>query len=185
MIEDSSKLPRELVWDGAHVSDLGLTAIADGQEAIVPADAVTHAHSCDWCVGRLGRTALLASAVGEGVRDARPALGSSSALAQGSRAGAAPSPWRALLVGCTVAVLAAIPSLPHLAERLGTFIAFGRVLSAHGLPVLVRGIAMASRGDVSRGLQLATVVASVLLVLMGLAIARSRSRVSSERSVSS
>ena len=28
-------LPRELVWDGAHVSELGLTAIADGQEAIV------------------------------------------------------------------------------------------------------------------------------------------------------
>jgi hypothetical protein len=184
MIEDSSKLPRELVWDGAHVSDLGLTAIADGQEAIVPADAVTHAHSCDWCAGRLGRTALLASAVGEGVRDARPALGSSAA-AQGSRAIANPSPWRALVIGCTVAVLAAIPSLPQLAARLGSFITFGRVLSTHGLPVLVRGIALASRADVSRGIQLATVVASVLLVLMGLAIARSRSRASSERSVSS
>lgn len=184
MMEDSSKLPRELVWDGAHVSDLGLTAIADGQESIVPSDAVAHAHSCDWCSGRLGRTALLASAVGEGVRDVRPAVGSSS-LAQGSRAGANPSPWRALLIGCTVAVLAAVPSLPHLAARLGSFIAFGRVLSAHGLPVLVRGIAMASRSDASRGIQLATVVASALLVLMGLAIARSRSRVSSERSVSS
>jgi hypothetical protein len=183
MIEDSSKLPRELVWDGAHVSDLGLTAIADGQESIVPADAVTHAHSCDWCSGRLGRTALLASAVGEGVREARPALGA-SAMAHGSRA-SAPSPWRALLIGCTVAVLAAVPSLPSLAARLGTFITFGRVLSTHGLPVLVRGIAMASRSDASRSIQLATVVASVLLVLMGLAIARSRSRASSERSVSS
>ena len=182
MIEDS-KLPRELVWDGAHVSELGLTAIADGQESIVPADAVAHAHSCDWCVGRLGRTALLASAVAEGVREARPALASSQA--QGSRAVAAPSPWRALLLGCTVAVLAAVPSLPQLASRLGTAVAFGKVLSSHGLPVLVRGIAMASREDVSRGLQIATMVASVLLVLMGLAIARTRSRASSERSVSS
>jgi len=43
---------------------------------------------------------------------------------------------------------------------------------------------MASREDVSRGLQIATIVSSVLLVLMGLAIARTRSRVSSERSVS-
>jgi hypothetical protein len=120
--------------------------------------------------------------VGEGVREARPALASSQA--QGSRAVAAPSPWRALLLGCTVAVLAAVPSLPQLASRLGTVVAFGKVLSSHGLPVLVRGIAMASRQDVSRGLQIATMVASVLLVLMGLAIARTRSRVSSERSVS-
>jgi hypothetical protein len=180
---DDSKLPRELVWDGAHVSDLGLTAIADGQESIVPADAVTHAHSCDWCSGRLGRTALLASAVGEGVREARPALASSQA--QASRAHANPSPWRALLLGCTVAVLAALPSLPQLAARLGTALTVGKVLSSHGLPVLVRGIAMASREDVSRGLQIATMVASVLLVLMGLAIARTRSRASSERSVSS
>ena len=183
MMEDSSKLPRELVWDGAHVSDLGLTAIADGQESIVPTDAIAHAHSCDWCAGRLGRTALLASAVGEGVREARPALGSSQA--HGSRAVSNPSPWRALLLGCTVAVLAAVPSLPQLAARLGSVVAFGRVLSTHGLPVLVRGIAMASRADASRGIQLATIVASVLLVLMGLAIARTRSRVSSERSVSS
>lgn len=180
MIEDS-KLPRELVWDGAHVSDLGLTAIADGQEAIVPADAVTHAHSCEWCSGRLGRTALLAAAVAEGVREARPALASS----QSPVARANPSPWRALLLGCTVAVLAAVPSLPQLAARLGSVVAFGKVLSTHGLPVLVRGIAMASRDDVSRGIQLATIVASVLLVLMGLAIARTRSRASSERSVSS
>ncbi len=182
MMEDSSKLPRELVWDGAHVSDLGLTAIADGQESIVPADAIAHTQSCDWCAGRLGRTALLSSAVGEGVREARPAVGSQ---ALGSRANANPSPWRALLVGCTVAVLAAVPSLPQLAARLGSVVAFGKVLSTHGLPVLVRGIAMASREDVSRGIQLATIVASALLVLMGLAIARTRSRVSSERSVSS
>ncbi|HEX8792025.1 MAG TPA: hypothetical protein VF765_13815 [Polyangiaceae bacterium] len=182
MIEDS-KLPRELVWDGAHVSDLGLTAIADGQEAIVPADAVTHAQVCEWCAGRLGRTALLSAAVGEGVREARPAL--ASAQARGARASANPSPWRALILGCTVAVLAAVPSLPQLAARLGNVVAFGKVLSAHGLPVLVRGIAMASRDDVSRGIQLATIVASVLLVLMGLAIARTRSRASSERSVSS
>lgn len=180
---DDSKLPRELVWDGAHVSDLGLTAIADGQESIVPADAIAHSHSCEWCAGRLGRTALLSSAVGEGIREARPAL--ASAQAQAARAGANPSPWRALLLGCTVAVLAAVPSLPQLAARLGTAVTFGKVLTAHGLPVLVRGIAMASRQDVSRGIQLATIVASVLLVLMGLAIARARSRVSSERSVSS
>jgi hypothetical protein len=182
MMEDS-KLPRELVWDGAHVSELGLTAIADGQESIVPADAITHAHSCDWCSGRLGRTALLASAVGEGVREARPAL--ASAQAQGSRANANPSPWRALLLGCTVAVLAAVPALPQLASKLGSAVTFGKVVSSHGLPVLVRGIALASREDVSRGLHLATIAASLLLVLMGLAIARTRSRVSSERSVSS
>ena len=183
MRDESSKLPRDLVWDGAHVSDLGLTAIADGQEAIVPADAVTHAHACEWCTGRLGRTALLASAVGEGVREARPSLSSSPAGV--SRATSNASPWRALLLGCTVAVLAAVPSLPQLTSRLGSVLAFGRIVSSHGLPMLVRGITLASRGDVSQGLRLATVVASVLLVLMGLAIARTRSRVPSERSVSS
>lgn len=179
---DESKLPRELVWDGAHVSDLGLTAIADGQEAIVPADALAHAQTCDWCSGRLGRTALLAAAVHEGVREVRPAPQSS--ITRAPQPNGNPSPWRALLVGCTVAVLAAIPSLPQLASRFASIVAFGRVVSSHGLPVLVRGLALASRDDVSTVLHIATFAASLLLVLMGLAIARTRSRVSSERSVS-
>ena len=42
-MKDGDKLPRELVWDGAHVSELGLTALADGQESIVTRDAIEHA----------------------------------------------------------------------------------------------------------------------------------------------
>ena len=50
-------LPRELVWEGAHLSELGLTTLADGQESIVGRDAIEHAARCEWCGGRLGRAA--------------------------------------------------------------------------------------------------------------------------------
>lgn len=173
-------LPRELVWDGAHVSELALTAIADGQEAIVTRDAVAHVDACEWCGGRLGRAALLSSAVGVAVAAAKPARsGSTSVVRAGSR------PWGALAMGVAVALLAALPSLPHLAAHLGDLLAFGKEFSSHGLPVLVRGgVALASSESAARALSMATVASSVLLVMMGWAIARTRSHVSSERSAS-
>jgi hypothetical protein len=177
---DSKRLPRELVWDGAHVSELAVTAIADGQEGILQRDALEHAEACEWCAGRLGRAALLSAAVGQAVVHARSAHTSSRAPARASA-----RPWSALLVGVVVAVLAALPSLPHLTTTVLDALAFGRAFSTHGVPVLVRGgFELANREGASRALTLATVVSSALLVMMGWAIARTRSRVSSERSVS-
>jgi len=59
------------------------------------------------------------------------------------------------------------------------------MLTAHGVPLLARGgVALATNETIRRGLPLATAVSSVLLVMMGWAIARSRSRQVFERSMS-
>ena len=165
-MSDDTKLPRELVWEGAHVSELALTAIADGQESIVEARAVEHADTCDWCAGRLGRAALLSEAVGHGVRTVRPV--SSRAPAR-----ATPTPWRALGAGIGVAMLAGLPALAH----LGSFIAYVTVFFSRGVPVIARGgFALATSESVRSGLPGATLAASALLVGMGLWIAKARSR---------
>jgi hypothetical protein len=183
MKDDSSKLPRELVWDGAHVSELALTAIADGQQDIVQHDAVQHAEACEWCAGRMGRAALLSAAVGVGV--AAVAMATPVKAASRSVARPAQAPWKALAMGLAVAVLAALPSLPHLTSTALDLLAYGKVLTAHGIPLLARGgVALATNPTLSRGLPVATAVSSVLLVLMGWAIARSRSRETFERSMS-
>jgi hypothetical protein len=171
-MKDDEKLPREIVWDGAHVSELALTALADGQDPILPSDAIDHAGTCEWCAGRLGRAALLSSAMGEAIEQVRPSRAPSKAV---------PSPWRALALGVTVAVLAAIPSLPGLVSGALGLVSYGREFTAHGVPVLAKGGAeILSSG----ALPLATLVASALLVIMGCAVARTRSAVSAERSLS-
>jgi hypothetical protein len=180
------KLPTELVWEGAHVSELGLTAMADGQESILGESAVEHVEGCERCTGRLGRIALTSSAVGEALADAR-AGGASAAARAMTAAGTSPSPsprmaapaprpGRALTVGVAVAVLAAVPTL-HDALRAP---ALASTLTTHAVKALVHmGLALATSDAVARGLPPATFIASALLFLMGWAIgtvARSVSR---------
>jgi len=171
-------LPRELVWEGAHVSEVALTAIADGQQTIVPVDAVAHADACDFCAGRMARAALLSAAVGGAVIAHGAERQGAASLAKAS-----PAPWRALALGIAVAVLAAIPSLPHLASSLPLLLDYGKTFSSHGLPVLVRGGAALAESQ-SRAIAIATLVSAALLVMMGFAIARVRSPETSERSMS-
>ncbi|HEY8039104.1 MAG TPA: hypothetical protein VIF15_04890 [Polyangiaceae bacterium] len=175
-MKDDGKLPRELVWDGVHVSELALSALADGQEAILDVRAVEHVDACEWCAGRLGRAALVSATVGEALGEVaiKPATASSPARA-------AARPLRALALGLAVAVLAALPTVP----QLGSFVRFALAFAARGVPVLARGgVALASSEAVRGALPTATLAASALLVVMGWAIARSRSRTSSEGSMS-
>ncbi|MBX3262924.1 MAG: hypothetical protein KF782_24820, partial [Labilithrix sp.] len=54
------ELPDELVWAaGGHASDVVLTALADGQRAIVPEAARAHVERCATCTAHLGHAALL------------------------------------------------------------------------------------------------------------------------------
>jgi hypothetical protein len=173
MSDTHDMLPRELVWDGAHVSELAITAIADGEEAIVEPTAVAHTESCEWCAGRLGRVALLAEAVGHAVANVRT---TSSRAPVRAVAGA----WRALSAGIAVAVLAGLPAIAH----VGHFVSYLMAFFTRGVPVLARGgYALASSDAVTRALPAATLAASALLVVVGSVIARSRSG-SFERSAS-
>lgn len=54
-------LPEELLWAaGGHASDIVLTALADGEHAIVPPPVVAHVQQCTACTAHLGNAALLA-----------------------------------------------------------------------------------------------------------------------------
>lgn len=180
--DNDRSLPRELVWEGAHVSDLALTAIADGQQEIVQPDAAAHAVACNFCAGRMARAALLSAAVGGAVVALTPSrpVSRERALAR-----PAPAPGKALVLGVAVAALAAIPSLPQFTSNLLELLACGKILTSHGIPVLVRGgVALATSESAGRALSIATAVSSVLLVMMGWAIARTRSHETSDRSMS-
>jgi hypothetical protein len=158
-------LPRELVWEGTHVSELGLTALADGQDAILGDDAVAHVQACERCTGRLVRVALVSSAVGEALVVAKPARAKAAAPA--------PRPWRALISGLVVAVLAAVPTAHDVLRAPAVAAAF----ATHAAKALARsGVALATSDAVARELPPATFAASALLVLMGWMIARRVSR---------
>jgi len=165
-MNDDQVLPRELVWQGAHASELALSSIADGQEAIVGHGVLEHLESCEYCAGKLGRLALLSAAVGEAVARARPASSRPPAYV-------VHKPWRALASGVTVAMLAGLPLVGQAGHYANLVLAF----FTRGLPVLARGgMALASSESVTSALPAATLAASALLVVMGLAIARTRSR---------
>jgi hypothetical protein len=163
-MKSDEMLPRETVWDGAHVSDVALTAIADGQEAIVGRAAVEHVDLCEWCAGRLGRAALLSAAVAEAMAEQGPAAARAASRAK--------APWRTpLALGLAVAFAAALPMLAS-AARVAAFL---RAFVSHAVPVLARGgAALAASPATGRLLPIASLVSSVLLVVMGFAIARAR-----------
>jgi hypothetical protein len=63
---DDPKLTDEVAWkDDGHVTDVVVTALADGQREIVPLAAYAHVHRCATCSDRLGQAALFASMVDE------------------------------------------------------------------------------------------------------------------------
>jgi hypothetical protein len=158
------KLPREIVWDGAHLSDLGLTCLADGEEEILERNAIVHLEACEWCARRLGKTALLAEAVGAGVASVDGARSSRAPVR------AAHKPWQALFAGVVVAMLAGLPMLMHLGRTTSGVMLF----VTRGLPVLARGgFALATNQAVRGALPMASLAASALLVVMGMMIATS------------
>lgn len=156
------KLPGSLAWSGEHASDVALTAMADGQESILDESVRAHVDACEACCARkLGEAALLSAAIGQAVRRER------------AWAAHAPSPWRALVSGVVVAIVAALPLVPD-ARRIA---AYAAAFVTHGLPVLARsGASIATSEPVARALPVATVVASALLWVAGVAVARLQSR---------
>ncbi len=59
-------LPDDLLWaEGGHASDVVLTAIADGEFDIVPANAREHVDHCVTCTKQVGHLALLSLQTGQ------------------------------------------------------------------------------------------------------------------------
>jgi hypothetical protein len=156
-------LPQELLWaEGGHASDIVLTALADGQHAIVPTTVRQHVDRCTLCTTQLGHAALLSLHAGAELE----------ARARHSRAVSRATeprklPRLAIALGLVFAALGLVPSLVDDSASLRSF---GR-----DLPVFVHGLgALARRLDEpgsSAGLFL-TYAAAITLVAMGILLAR-------------
>lgn len=162
-------LPLELVFADGHLTEVGVATLADGEDALVPAEARAHAHSCEQCSSALGREALHSMALGEVVRTA---AFEERAVAH-AREPAPRVPVFATAVGCFVSVLGMF---------LGSFaspLSFGdRVRDARGF---ASALGHALRAAVAAELPPAVTFASAaflvtiaLLVMRASPIARAR-----------
>ena len=148
-MKDQELLPNELLWaDDGHASDVVLTALADGQRAIVPPDAaMAHVERCAACMMHLGNSALLS-------------LETRRLLVPARR----PVPRAAVLLGLVTAALGLVPWLvaaPNPARSVSTFTREIAALTTHLGPVRSSTLGV-----------VATYVAAIGLVFIGLLFAR-------------
>ena len=149
-------LPEELLWDeSGHASDIALTAIADGEESIVPQTVHTHVTTCAQCVGHLGNAALLSMHVGR-------------ELAVAQHLPARPIPKAAIAIGLGVAGLGFVP----------TFASGGTLAAAYrfaltDLPQVAHGVigVLHHLGEGKTGL-VVTYSAALIVVMMAAIVVR-------------
>ncbi len=157
------ELPDELVWEGEHLAEVALTALADGQDDVVPLRAREHVVHCVACTHAVGAAALLSSHVGASLAEAAPAR-QSSPVRQ-------PIPVGGVLVALALAALGALPALSRAPGEIGEAAAF----FVRTAPQILRGGLAVLKTSQGLG-PLVSVLASVALVLTGLAVARSMPR---------
>jgi hypothetical protein len=159
---DDSLLPSELVWEDGHLTEIARTALADGQGAIVPPEAVTHLATCASCMHAVGDAALLSSHLAEVM-----ASMSGPDLVPASGRVAAPFPAFAFAVALAVATLGALPALvdvPLWAAQVSIF-------ATHTLPQLFK--AFVSLLKHAHGIApVVTFASTALLLAAGFAVAR-------------
>jgi hypothetical protein len=157
-------LGRELLLDpDGHLSEIGAGALADGQDALIPADLLAHAASCPECQLRLGQQALQVELVHRALgADPAPALASTRAPAL---------PWRSLLIAAALAALGAAPTLlaPETAASARTLLRMAPAL------LLALGRAL-QEPDMTTRMATMSWAGALVLALVGAALARLATR---------
>ena len=164
---EGAALPEELLYaEGGHASDVALTCLADGEDALVPAALRAHVLECAACSAQLGNAALLSLRADDAVR---------GYVAAQAKPAPTPGLERALALGFLVAVLSAAPRLASLPEDLPRA---GRELALGGpryLHLLREAAWLGAHAARERGLGL-SVLASLALVACAVWLARARAR---------
>lgn len=152
-------LPEELIWaEGGHASDIALTALGDGQAAILPASVLTHVQGCPTCTQHLGHAALLSLHV---ARELGTVAAHDHAVATTRR----PLPRLAIAIGLAVALLALLPSVKDLGSISTTY------TRAATLARVLRAVAQAALSPSPLGLVL-TYGTAAALVVAGLVVVK-------------
>lgn len=160
----TTKLGDELVFlrDG-HLHDVALTAIADGQDAIVPETALAHLELCPDCTRRLSDQAWLSASLGAVLAPSgRNALAFDAPVNMGF-----PVLW--VLVATALAALGLFVDGSALGSSLGALPA----LVFHGSPIAIRTVERAFATQAGQMLSLClSIGTTVVLVFAGAFVAR-------------
>jgi hypothetical protein len=146
------RLDHDIVWDeGGHLSEIAKSALADGQDSIVPLDAMTHFSLCEDCARGVGEAALLSADL-------------SAAFARAPRLSL---PWIPIAAAMLVAAVSAVPMILTARSWLSTagwLVTRSAPIASHAFFKLA-----------AHGLGTTFYFASTFLLLaMGLAVARLR-----------
>jgi len=155
------QLPTELVWtaDG-HLGEVAMTAIADGEEAILPREAFGHLGVCETCAAGVESAASLSASVTRAL--GAPLL----AEAPAANARLAFPVWSAV-VAIAVAAAATLPNVGAMLRWLG----HAWWALREGTPVITRQV-VAFLPRAWNLLPMMSLVAAMLLLLAGLSVAR-------------
>lgn len=174
-MHDEEKLSRDLVWQAdGHLTEIAITAMADGEQAILPQEAVAHANACDACADALGKAALLSLRAGEALREMGGAgvVVVPAPITRPAEAPEAPKPPIAAIgAAVLLAAIGAAPAFVADARRLPeTWAQIERAMTV----VLHTGHAVAASGAIgARGwISLLLWVSAAVLVLAGLGVSR-------------
>lgn len=162
-------LPAELLWeDDAHLSEVALTALADGEDAIVPERAHLHLAECEHCARKLGQLAVLSFEAGAALV-AMEAAREAEALSRPRPK----LPIFAMAAALIVAVIGALPTLRDLPALLSQI----KWLFSDGLPLVVDEVVhFFGSARTERTLAIVSVASTLFFVGVGVLIARSRAR---------
>jgi len=153
-------LEKELVWDeSGHLSDIAKSALADGQDEILPPDALAHFSSCQPCAENVGEAALLSAEFG-------------AALAA-ERAAERSLPWVPIAAALAIAAISAIPRL----SMASAWLAMTGQFVAHALRLLGRAVVGVAAHGFTPTFYLAS---TTVLLAIGFAVARLMPRISAQ-----
>ncbi len=159
------ELPNELLWENDHASDLVMSAMADGEDSLLSNDVVSHVHSCDACMLRLGEMALETRGVTNAVQSVKPWLPASVLAPSKKRASAQPVPLTAIFAALGLTGIGAAPTLLALPHRLAEL----ALTIQHAVPAMSHGGAQV----LEQGVGVAAMSAcAVLLLGAGVAVTR-------------
>jgi hypothetical protein len=161
------QLPIELVWtEEGHLSEIAMTAIADGEEVILPRDAFGHLGLCEVCAAGVDGAAALSIAVSRAFSNSAPAVATEAVEVP------IPFPQRAAALAVVVGALATLPNLAAIYAWIGRMWWALR----EGTPIVTRqAITLLPRAW--SWLPIMSLTAAMLLLLVGLSVARLAPRV--------
>jgi cytoskeletal protein CcmA (bactofilin family) len=168
-MKSEPKLEPALVFDPTgHLAETAVTALVDGELAILPEQAIVHADKCSACADRIGRAALLAVEIA-GVLEERASRAAVPAVARVAVRERRPLPVATVAAALVIAVIGVLPSLRALltlAVRLPSLV-------VHGLPVYGHALALALSHAEGNGVLFEVwLMTAILLVVAGVGIAR-------------